>query len=628
VKLVGNPSSDLENRVQERFGVLPNFFRLAPEAPEITEKLWGFAEAAYLDNPLPSVFKERLFVHLSRFCAVRYCIGRHVGFLVGLGRPAGDPSVRALSVANVVQLLRRPFPRGKELQSRLSLCAACPAPLVEMPLDNSQMEDAIFVLAGHVFLMTSDYLVCRDALARLFGPVRLQYLLLLLAFVRAAHYWTETHPEIAFEDDIDKLLATHEALAECILNDPEARGIISQSLLSELPDLRLTADRAIGLLAAIVDSSEDAIVSKTLEGIITSWNAGAERLFGYTASEAVGQHITLIIPIDRRNEETIIIERIKQGQPIEHFDTVRVRKDKTPLDISLTISPIRDASGKIIGASKIARDITQRKQIERQLRDSEGRYRTLADALETQVQFRTQELERRNSELRALSGLLLESQDNERRHIARELHDSAGQTLTALGLQLARISDEAKKDSALAQEVKNAEDLVQHLARELRTTSYLLHPPLLDEAGISSALRWCVQGLEERSGLDIDLQIPGNFGRLPSEMEVVIFRLVQECLTNIHRHSGSKTALIQLEREDNTIHVKVEDQGKGMSPERLAAIQSHGTGVGIRGMRERVRHLHGDLLIESDGSGTKICATLPLNPPLSSRKRNPQQDAA
>src|SRR3984957_7296242 len=366
---------DLQSRVQERFGFLPNFFRLAPEAPEITEKLWGFAEAAYLDNPLPSVFKERLFVHLSRFCSVRYCIGRHVAFLVGLGRPAGDPSVRAQSVANVVQLLRRPFPRGQELQSRLSLCAACPAPLVEMPLDNSQMEDAIFVLAGHVFLKTSDYLVCLDALARLFGPVLLQYLLLLLAFVRAAHYWTETHPEIAFEDDVDKLLATHETLAECILNDPEARDIISQSLLSELPDLRLKADRAIGLLAAIVDSSEDAIVSKTLEGIITSWNAGAERLFGYTASEAVGQHISLIIPDDRRNEETVIIGRIKQGQRIEHFDTVRVHKNKAPLDISLTVSPVRDASGTIVGASKIARDITERKQIERALRESEERYR-------------------------------------------------------------------------------------------------------------------------------------------------------------------------------------------------------------------------------------------------------------
>src|SRR6202035_5176758 len=135
-----------KNRVAERFGVLPNFFRLAPETPEIIEKLWGFAQAAYLDNPLPSVFKERLFVHLSRFCAVRYCIARHAGFLGGLGHPAGDPTVRAQAVTEVVKLLRRPFPRGQELQSYLSLCEKSPAPIVEMPLAATEMEDAIFVL--------------------------------------------------------------------------------------------------------------------------------------------------------------------------------------------------------------------------------------------------------------------------------------------------------------------------------------------------------------------------------------------------------------------------------------------------------------------------------------------------
>src|ERR1700733_11044278 len=245
----------LDKSIEERLGVLPNFFRLASETPEIIEKLWGFAQAAYLNNPLPSVFKERLFVHLSRFCAVRYCIARHVGFLVGLGRPAGDATVRAQSVEDVVKLLRRPFPRGQELQSRLSLCAACPAPIVEMPMPDTQMEDAIFVLAAHVFLTTSDYLLSLDALARLFGPARLQYLLLFLAFVRAAHHWTETHPEIAFEDDINKLLATHEKLGDSIRNDPEARDSISQSLLSELPALRLKADKALGLLAPIVESS-------------------------------------------------------------------------------------------------------------------------------------------------------------------------------------------------------------------------------------------------------------------------------------------------------------------------------------------------------------------------------------
>jgi PAS domain S-box-containing protein len=399
--------------------------------------------------------------------------------------------------------------------------------------------------------------------------------------------------------------------------------------LNELPALRLKADRAIGLLAAIVDSSDDAIVSKTLDGIISSWNTAAERLFGYTASEAVGQHISLIIPANRRNEETVIIERIKKGERIEHFDTVRVRKDKTPLDISLTISPVRDASGKIVGASKIARDITQRKRMERELRESEERYRTLADALDTQVQFRTQELERRNSELRELSGQLLESQDVERRHIARELHDSAGQTLAALGMSLARLAQDAKKNpDQLAKGIEDAEGLVQHLTQEIRTTSYLLHPPMLDEVGISSALSWYVQGLAERSGLQIDLKVPENFGRLPSEMELLIFRLVQESLTNIHRHSGSKTALIRIEREGDIVQVRVEDQGGGMSPERLAEIQSRGTGVGIRGMRERVRHFLGDLVIESNDSGTKVHATLPLKTSPSTHKNNTQQDAA
>jgi PAS domain S-box-containing protein len=613
--------SDLQRRVNDRFGVLPNFFTLSPETPEIAEKLWGFAEAAYLNNPLPSVFKERLFVRLSRFCAARYCIARHAGFLIGLGRPSGDKNARTESVLDVVKLLRRPLARGPELKSCLSVCSNLSAPLVEMPAADTQIEDGLFTFASHVFLQTTDAPDCLEALERLLGTVRLQYLLFFLAFVRAAHYWTRVHPEIQFEDDIKQLLATHEALASCIDDDTEtSTDKAIQSILDELPALRLKADKAIGLLASIVDSSEDAIISKTLQGVITSWNTGAERLFGYTAEEAIGKHISMIIPLDRLDEETSILARLSQGDKIDHFDTIRLRKDGTALEISVSISPVRDAAGKIIGASKIARDVTGRKRVERELQESEERFRTLADALDTQAQFRTQELRRRNTEilqqseqLRDLSGRLMHAQDEERRRIARDLHDSVGQNLAALGMTLAGLENDAKRDPArLSKSIKDAQDLILGLTQEIRTTSYLLHPPTLDESGLSSAIRWYLDGLTERSDLSIELSVPGDLERLAPEVELAIFRLVQECLTNIHRHSGSKTAVIRIAREPDKIYVEVQDHGKGISQARLAEVQSKGVGVGIRGMRERVRQCNGELIIHSNPLGTKIKAIFPV----------------
>jgi PAS domain S-box-containing protein len=681
---------------------------------------------------------------------------------------------------------------------------------------------------------------------------------------------------------------------------------------------------ASGLLAAIVDSSDDAIISKRLDSVITSWNRAAQRLFGYTPEEAIGSHISIIIPPNRLHEEAEIIDKVSRGERIEHFDTVRMRKDGTLVNLSITISPVRDAEGNIIGASKIARDITERKQTEsnsrrdqdrqtfllklsdalrpladpqkiqseasrivceqlaasrayyadveatddgdifiiegdyhaagigslrgrfrakdfgekqlkqfhtgqtmvvrniqneplitstdlanyaklqiashiavpmvkdgqfralfgvhyseprnwtpedisivqetadrtwaaverarseaelknsrarldlalkaanggtfqwypqrdfadadatvlrlfgldatselslkvalatlihpddRQhyaesvaraidpsgdgvlneeirvvlqdgsqrwlavaakvqfagdppraeqmsgmisditarksaeiaLRKSEERYRDLAASREAEVLARTAELRQRNEELIRQSRILEEvwgrmtrTQDEERRHIARELHDSAGQILAAISMNLSNVRRLAEKYTELTGALAETDTFVRELTKELRTTSYLLHPPLLDEIGIVAALRVYVDGLSQRGDLTVTLNAPDEMERLPAHIELTAFRIVQECLTNIHRHSGSKTADICITRDNGTLTVQVRDSGRGIPAEKLAEINAGGTSVGVVGMRERVKQLKGEMKIDSDSNGTTVFVRLPV----------------
>ena len=419
------------------------------------------------------------------------------------------------------------------------------------------------------------------------------------------------------------------------LSNPDGT-MIHLAVTSDISE-REQAERANSLLAAIVDCSDDAIVSKSLDGIITSWNKGAERIFGYTPEEAVGKHISLIIPAERRDEEVDILRRIRAGDRVDHFETIRQRKDGTLVDISVTISPVKDSTGRIIGASKVARDISQRRQSEIALRQSEERFRRLAETLDAEVRARTDELEQRNREVlaqaeqvRQLSWQLLRTQDEERRHIARELHDSAGQTLAVLGMNLATIIDNARKQAPdIVETTEQTRQMLEELTKEIRTTSYLLHPPLLDETGLPAALSWYISGLSERSGLDIAFSIPEEFGRLPREMELVAFRLVQECLTNIHRHSGSKRAIIQISRDLDRVLIEIRDHGKGIPKEKLAQIQYGRAGVGIRGMRERLRQFQGEMTLDSTGGGTTVVVTIPVPREIASSKakENPLRSA-
>jgi len=236
------------------------------------------------------------------------------------------------------------------------------------------------------------------------------------------------------------------------------------------------------------------------------------------------------------------------------------------------------------------------------------------EELEMRVQERTEELAVLNRNLRELSARLMQLQDDERRRIARELHDSVGQTLAALAMNLSLVKSDLERLTRVTNALTDSENLVRDMSTEVRTISHLLHPPLLDEAGLASALRWYLDGFAQRSKITVDLDLPEDFGRLPRELETAIFRIVQESLTNIHRHSESPVARIRLRQRKNEVLVQVEDKGRGIPLEKQELMATSGTpGVGIRGMRERLRQLGGSLEIESSSDGTLVTGKLPTN---------------
>ncbi len=264
-------------------------------------------------------------------------------------------------------------------------------------------------------------------------------------------------------------------------------------------------------------------------------------------------------------------------------------------------------SGFIVGFGEAARrSLANSRWAEDQLRKAHAE-------LEERVQRRTAELSMANESLREVSSHLQQLRDEEQKQIARELHDSVGQMLAALSMNIARVQSQADRlEPGAARALSENAAIVEQIGKEIRTISHLLHPPLLDVAGLASAVRWYVDGFSERSRIKVDTQIPDEFPRLSDEMEIAIFRLVQECLTNIHRHSGSDTATIAIRKEGHAIVVEVKDAGKGIPLEKQTAMRSDRAGVGFRGMQERLRQFRGNLDVHSDSRGTTVTARLPL----------------
>ena len=235
---------------------------------------------------------------------------------------------------------------------------------------------------------------------------------------------------------------------------------------------------------------------------------------------------------------------------------------------------------------------------------------------------------RKKREVDMLNGRLMSLQDDERRHIARELHDSVGQLLAAVGMNNDSVLVEAGKLSPdAARHLADNGDMIREISSQIRTTSYLLHPPLLDEVGLASALRWYIDEFAKRSGIKVELSISNNIGPFSKQIEISIFRIVQECLTNVHRHADSQTAAIEIEQDDDQLMIKIADAGHGIPPEKQSLLHSSAQGgVGFRGMRERLLLVNGTLEVQSGSDGTRVLVSIPL--PWATRDRRSTRGVA
>lgn len=328
--------------------------------------------------------------------------------------------------------------------------------------------------------------------------------------------------------------------------------------------------------AQLLDLANDAIFVRTNRDRISYWNRGAERLYGWTKEEAMGRLTHELL----RTRFPVPLAEIANTDRWEG-ELVQFKRDGSEITVASRWTRLRDNEGGFAGWLEINTDITARKRAE--------------------------------AAARRLSGRILSLQDDERRRIARELHDSLGQYLVSVKVNLdllARTINDPRQSALLAECLESAEQCLT----ETRTISHLLHPPLLDEAGFASAARWYIEGFAQRTAFQVDFDFPPELGRLDRDVETALFRVLQEALTNVHRHSGGSMVRILLQVDAEHVRLEVTDNGRGIPPERLQRLRDDlaATGVGLAGMRERVRELGGSFEIESAFPGTTVTAIIPL----------------
>ena len=355
-----------------------------------------------------------------------------------------------------------------------------------------------------------------------------------------------------------------------------AAASIATSMLGFAQDQRIRVKRERSFASALVEGSDDAIINETIDGIITTWNPGAERMYGYSANEVIGKHVSILAPPDYADEIYGILERLKRGEHVDHFETKRLTKDGRQIYVSLTISSTRDVNGRIDGFSIIGRDITEHKQ-------AEDNIRTYAE-------------------------LVTEAQEEERKRIARELHDDTAQELASLALNMDILIN---KPEGLSKEIIDSleefRERTVNIQRGIRRFSQDLRPSLLNDFGLLVALRWIAEDMTSHYVLDTSVEVSGTSRRLSQNTELVLFRIAQEALSNVRKHANANKAVIQLTFSSGKTRMVIIDDGQGFKiPKATSDFVPMGK-LGILGMHERVRLINATIEIKSEiGKGTTI----------------------